>query len=67
MPFIDDEERCNSARVDGLLFLGGGPGGEASRDWLDSACFLGVCGPWGESSKGGMFVRTAVHFAFAPT
>jgi hypothetical protein len=32
-----------------------------SHDWSDSSCFLGL---QGEISRGGTFVRTAVHFGF---
>jgi hypothetical protein len=44
LALLDEEKLYNSARVDGLLFVGG-EAAESSNNWLDSSCFLGVCGP----------------------
>lgn len=57
VPFLGDEEHCDSAHIDGLLFLSS-HGGETSQDLLNSCCFLGLHGPWSEISQGGMFART---------
>jgi hypothetical protein len=59
--FLDEEECCDGAGSDCLLFVRRGRA-EPSRDRLGGVGFFGACGARGESRKGRTFAGTVVRF-----